>query len=252
MTTNDQQVARALKKANEALTELPDSPEARARAVAAMQAAMQPASAPPAVKRAPWRLALAASLPLLLGAGWWLNAQRQSVGSVVETGQRLSNAAVVDSGPGVMTLALRHGVKVKLQAQSAVELRDDGTRVLVRRGEVAAEVTSLDEPFTVESFDTLVATRAGRFQVKPAAGCDGRAEVRVTEGSVLINGAEEVQAGETWPRCAVTPPPPPEPVKEPVVIPEPARPLKKTVPPARWRRKTTTASRARTSCTSRP
>ena len=110
-----------------------------------------------------------------------------------------------------------------------VELRDDGARVVVRRGEVAAEVTSLDEPFTVESFDTLVATRAGRFQVKPGAGCDGRAEVRVNEGSVSVDGAE-VQAGETWPRCAATPPPA-VPVKAPVVIPEPARPVKKTAPP---------------------
>lgn len=229
MTTRDQQVARALKRANDELPEVPDSPEARARTVAAMQAAMKPASAPQAVKRGPWRLALAASLPLLLGAGWWVNVQRQSVGSVVETGKRLSNAEVVESGEGVLTLALRRGVKVKLRAQTAVELRDDGARVVVRRGEVAAEVASLDEPFTVESYDTLVATRAGRFQVKPGAGCDGRSEVRVQEGSVSVDGAE-VQAGETWPRCAA-PPPPPEGAKEPVLLPEPARPVKKTAPP---------------------
>lgn len=238
MTTRDQQVARALKRANEELTELPDSPEARARTVAALQAAMQ--AAPPApsatTKRAPW-LALAAAVPLLVGAGWWLNVQRNTVGTVVESGKRLANAESVESGTGVLTLALRHGVKVKLQAQSLVELREDGTRVLVRRGEVAAEVTSLDEPFTftVESFDTLVATRSGRFQVKPGAGCDGRPEVRVSEGSVSVDGVE-VQAGESWPRCAVTTTAPPEPVKD---VPSPAvvRPapvgvsVKKSTPP---------------------
>lgn len=238
MTTRDQQVARALKRANEELTELPDSPEARARTVAALQAAMQAAAPAPApratTKRAPW-LALAAALPLLLGAGWWLNLQRSTVGIVVETGKRLANADSVESGAGVLTLSLRHGVKVKLQPQSLVELRDDGTRVLVRRGEVAAEVTSLDEPFTVESFDTLVATRSGRFQVKPGAGCDGRPEVRVSEGSVSVDGVE-VQAGESWPRCAVTTTAPPEPVKD---VPSPAvvRPapvgvsVKKSTPP---------------------
>ena len=61
---------------------------------------------PQAVEAGPWRLALAASLPLLLGAGWWVNVQRQAVGSVVETGKRLSNAEVVESGSGVLTLAL--------------------------------------------------------------------------------------------------------------------------------------------------
>ncbi len=234
MTPKDQQVARALKRANDELQELPDSPEARARTVAAMQAAMKPAKAPPAAQRGAWRLALAASLPLLLGAGWWVTAQRQAVGTVVETGRRLSNAEVVESGTAVMTLALRHGVRVKLQAQTAVELRDEGARVVVRRGEVAAEVTSLDAPFTVESFDAQVATRAGRFQVKPGAGCDGRSEVSVSEGAVSVNGAE-VRAGETWPSC----PPaaqPPGPVKEPSVG-RPSTPLgvnegvKRTAPP---------------------
>lgn len=231
MTSKDQALARALKKANEAAPGLPDSPEARARTVAAMQAAMQ--AAPPVPKRSPW-LALAASLPLLLGAGWWLNAQRLTVGRVLETGQRLSNAEVVDSGPATMTLALRTGVKLQLRAQSAVELRDDGARVLVRRGEVAAEVTSLDAPFTVESYDTQVATRAGRFQVKPGAGCDGRAEVSVSDGAVLINGGTEVRAGETWPRCS-TAVQPPEPVKRETVVPEPVAPrpvvTRKAAPP---------------------
>ena len=234
MTTKDKRLALALKKANDELTELPDSPEARARTVAALQAAMRSSSAKVVAKRGPWRLALAASLPLLLGAGWWMNAQRLAVGSVVETGHRLSNAELVDSGEGVMTLALRHGVKVQLRAQTAVELRDDGTRVLVRRGEVAAEVTSLDAPFTVESFDTQVATRAGRFQVKPGAGCDGRAEVSVSEGAVLINGGTELHAGETWPSCpkATTPS---QPVEPPVVMPAPVAPRpvvsKKNAPP---------------------
>ena len=234
MTTRDQQLARVLKQANDELTELPDSPEARARTVSALQAAMQSSAALRVARRGPWRLAVAATIPLLLGVGWWMNAQRQTIGNVIETNQPLSNAQVVDSGGGVMTLALRHGVKVQLRAQTAVELRDDGARVLVRRGEVAAEVTSLEAPFTVQSYDTEVTTRASRFQMKPGAGCDGRPEVVVSQGAVIINGDTEVRAGETWPSCPSTEKPP-EPAKEPLATPEPVpvRPVvkRKASPP---------------------
>ena len=234
MNTRDQQLARVLKQANDELTEVADSPEARARTVAALQAAMRSSAAPRVARPGPWLLALAATIPLLVGMGWWMSARRQTIGNVIGTGQQLSNAQVVDSGGGLMTLVLRHGVKVQLKAQTTVELRDDGARVLVRRGEVAAEVTSLEAPFRVQSYDTEVATRASRFQMKPGAGCDGRPEVVVSEGSVIINGGTEVGAGETWPSCrsAVKPP---EPAKEPLPTPEPVsvRPVvaRKATPP---------------------
>lgn len=231
MTTHDQRLARALRKSNESISEVPDSPEARASTVAALEAAMQAAPAAPA-RSAGW-LALAAMLPLMIGAAWWLLAEHSSVGRVEQTGARLSNAELVESGQGSLTLALAGGARVTLESASMVELRDLGSTVLLRRGAVAAEVITRERPFTVEAYDTLVATRAGRFQVKASAGCDGRAEVKVSEGSVSI-GEVTLKAGETWPRCA--PPPSPQ-VREPAPVPLPApapaprKELKKLAPP---------------------
>jgi hypothetical protein len=243
MTTNDQLVARASKQAAAEVKDLPDSPEARARTVAAMQAAMSVGALAP-VKSAPpsrlvGRLALAAGLSLLAGASLWLHAQPRSVGRVVASsgtlpeGHRLAEAEVVDTGQAQMTLQLSRDVKVRLQAETAIQLRDDGTRVVVRRGEVAAEVVSLDTPFFLDSGDTQLSTRSARFTVKPGAGCDGRAEVKVTEGSVVLDGSTTVQAGEEWPRCEVRAPPPEPVVAPPVVAPpvvEPERARLVTVP----------------------
>lgn len=243
MTTNDSMVARTLKRASEGVRELPDSPEARARTVAALEAVLKdlaaPVSAAPAPRRTGW-LALAAGLALLVGAGLWFQAQPKGVGRVIAStgtlavGHRLADAEVVDTGQAALTLQLLGKVKVHLQPETSVQLRDDGTRVVVRRGEVAAEVISLDAPFYLESGDTQVATRGARFSVKPGAGCDGRTRVTVTEGSVVLNDSTTLQAGEGWPRCEPTtvrsPPEPPTPV---VVAPERVRPVvtKRAPPP---------------------
>jgi len=235
--TNDQLVAKASKQAASEVKDLPDSPEARARTVAAMQAAMTGAAAP--VKSSPpsrplsGRLALAAGLALLAGASLWFHAQPKNVGRVVASsgtlpaGHRLANAELVDTGQAQMTLQLPREVKVHLQAETALQLEDDGTRVVVRRGEVAAEVVSLDAPFFLDSGDTQLSTRNARFSVRPGAGCDGRAEVKVSEGSVVLDGSTSVQAGEAWPRCEVRAPPPPapEPLTAPVVVPPEPRPV---------------------------
>ena len=246
MTTNDQLVARASKQAVAEVTERPDSPEARASTVAALEAAMKAAVAPvketPPQRRTAW-LALAAGLALLTGAALWFQAQPQGVGQVVastgtlEVGHRLANADVIDTGQAALTLQLKHGVKVHLQPETSVQLRDDGTRVVVRRGEVAAEVVSLESPFYLESGDTQVATRGARFSLKPGAGCEGRTRVMVTEGSVTLNGSTTLQAGEGWPHCEpVTARTPPEPIVAPapvVAAPEPVRAVvtKRTPPP---------------------
>ena len=237
MTTNDQLLARASRQAAAEVKDLPDSPEARARTVAAMQAALSqaasvPLKAAPTPSRPMARLALAAGLALLAGGALWLQAQPKMVGRVVASsgtlpeGHRLANAEVVDTGQSQLTLQLPREVKLHLQAQTALQLADDGTRVVVRRGEVAAEVVSLDTPFFLDSGDTQLSTRNARFSLKPGAGCDGRAQVKVTEGSVVLDGTTTVQAGEDWPRCVVRSPPPaiPEPLPAPAPPPEPVRP----------------------------
>lgn len=208
MTTRDQQLARALEKAVTEVQEQPDSPEARTRHVAALQAAMKDVRPVAPRSRSAGRLALAAALALLIGgAGLWWQAQPRGVARVVvssgtlKVGHRLADTEVVESGQAVLTLELGHGTRLRLQPETSVQLRDEGARVVVRRGEVAAEVTSLDAPFFLESGDTQVSTRGARLSVRAGAGCDGRAEVRVSEGSVSVNG-ETVPAGEGWPRCA--------------------------------------------------
>ena len=122
MSTNDQALARALKKAAAEVQEMSDSPEARARTVAALQAAMKGAGAatpaPVRGSRTAWVLALAAALTLLVGAGLWFRAQPAGVASVVassgtlKVGHTLANAEVVDTGQATMTLELRRGVVV--------------------------------------------------------------------------------------------------------------------------------------------
>jgi hypothetical protein len=243
MTTNDQLAARVQRKALEQVQGLPDSPEARARTVAALEAAMKDAApvAPSARVGRAGPLALAAGLALLLGAGWLIQTRTLGVGSVVastgtlEPGHRLANAEVIDTGQAEMTLQLAHGVRVLLRAESSVELRDEGARVVVRRGEVAAEVTSGEAPFFLDSSDAHVATRGARFSVKSGAGCDGRTQVSVTEGLVTVDGSP-VPAGATWPQCAAAIPEP-TPTPAPVVVapaPEPVRPqqvTKRMTPP---------------------
>lgn len=240
MSTYDQVLARALMQAVAQVQELPDSPDARVRTVAALQAAMKNTAAP-ASPRPAWVLALAAALTLVVGAGLWFRAQPHGVAWVVassgtlEVGHALANAEVVNTGQATMVLGLRRGVKLSLQPETSVQLFDEGARVVVRRGEVAAEMTSLEAPFFLEAGDAVVATRGARVKVKPGAGCDGRAGVTVAEGSVLINGSTRVQAGESWPTCvpaAALPQPaqqtPPQAVVESVRL----VPTKRTAPPA--------------------
>ena len=241
MTTHDELAARAQRQALDAVQAVPDSPEARARAVAAIQAAMKDLS-PVKVPRVSgaWRLALAAALALLLGAGGSLLSRPSGVGRVLTStgtlavGQRLADAEEIDTGPAELTLELPRGVKVSLRAQSAVQLREEGARVLVRRGEVAAEVTALESPFFLDSSDAHVATRGARFSLKPGAGCDGRTRVWVTEGSVSIDGKTEVRAGEAWPRCEAPLSPEVAPRPEliaPEPLPRPQAPKRLTTPP---------------------
>lgn len=208
--TNAKRLARALEKQLDAVPEVPDSPEARARTVAAIQAAMQ-AEVPEERSGARRALALAAGL-LVLVAGTWLIAWR--------AGPR---EQAVESGANARELTLGEGVKLRLEPGTAVEVRDDGARLLIRRGEVAAEVTT---PFTVEAFDSEVSTRGARFVVKAGGGCEGRTQVEVTEGRVTVSGGVEVRAGETWPSC------PPRPAPEPMKTPPSPEPIKAPVPPS--------------------
>lgn len=212
MKTNDQLLAQAHKEALEEFLERPDSPEARARNVALLQVAISQARPLPSKSRMKFRLALAAGLGLLLGASAWFAAQPRGAGGVVASsgalkiGQPQGEAEVVESGERTLSLQLSPGVLVHLRAQSAVQVRDAGARVVVRRGEVAAEVTARDSLLFLESGDTEVATRGAHFSVKVGAGCDGRSQVEVSAGSVVIAGRTKLQAGERWPRCSAPAP----------------------------------------------
>ncbi len=220
MKTNDQLLAHVQKAALDEITDLPDSPEARARTVALLEAVLsKPVAAAPAAPGTGWRRALAAILALLLGAGGWFAAR--------PTGEALTK--VVESGEAPLTLQVSPGVRVHLRPRSAVQVRDDGARVVVRRGEVAAEVISRDVAFFLETGDTEVATHRGHFRVTPGAGCDGRSQVEVTEGSVVINAGAALLAGERWPRCNPAPVPAPvaplAPRPSPPPTPQPVRPV---------------------------
>ncbi|MDP3153657.1 MAG: FecR domain-containing protein [Archangium sp.] len=226
MKTNDELLAHVQKAALDEITDLPDTPEARARTVALLEAALSKPVAAPARPGTGWRMALAASLALLLGAGGWF-AARPTVEARPE---------VVESGDAPLTLQLSASVRVHLRPRSAVQVRDDGARVVVRRGEVAAEVISRDVAFFLETGDTEVATRLGRFRVTPGAGCDGRSQVEVTEGSVVITAGPALLAGERWPRCNPAPAPAPlaPPTPTPTPTPQPIRPIvthRLTAPP---------------------
>lgn len=243
MTAPDQQVARALARATETLDARPDSPEARARTVAAMETALT-ASAPAPRQR--WPLLVAAAAALLLGGGLWWSLRPDPVARVVAStgtlpvGRGLADATLVESGAASLSLELPRRVTVHLSPDTTLQLRDEGARVLVRRGEVAAEVTALESPFVLEAGDTVVATRGARVKVKPGAGCDGRAQVDVVQGSVLIDGSVTLNAGEAWPRCVPVPRAQPLapsiPVPTPSLVPRPAEPPHKPAPDDRLAR----------------
>lgn len=243
MTALDQQVARALTRATDALDARPDSPEARARTVAAMEAALSAAAPAP---RQRWPLLVAAAAAVLLGGGLWWSLRPASIAHVIASsgalpvGRGLADATLVESGPGSLSLELPRRVTVHLARDTSLQLRDEGARVLVRRGEVAAEVTALDSPFVLEAGDTMVATRGARVRVKPGAGCDGRAQVEVAQGSVLVNGSALVNAGESWPRCVpeprAQPLAPSLPAPAPTPVPRPAEPPHKPAPDDRLAR----------------
>lgn len=230
MTSHDERLARLLKRAHEAVEPRPDSPEARARTVAALEAAIAaPRLEKPAAR---WPLALAAGVSLALGGALWSQLRPRPVaevlaatGGALRVGQGLADATLVESGEGAVSLSLPHAVKLHLAPASALQLRDEGARVLVRRGEVAAEITALEQPFVLEAGDTVVSTRGARLRVRPGAGCDGQAAVEVSEGSALVNATTTLRAGEHWPRCEAATAPrtqPPEPAPEapaPVVTP---------------------------------
>lgn len=246
MTAPDQLVARALARAAEAVEAQPDSPEARARTVAALEAAIAQASTPPAPRQR-WPLLAAAVAALVLGGGLWWGLRPPPIARVVASsgaqpvGRGFSDATLIESGTGSLSLELPRRVTVHLSPDTSLQLRDEGTRVLVRRGDVAAEVTALESPFVLEAGDTMVATRGARLRVKPGAGCDGRALVEVSEGAALVNGREPVNAGESWPHCAAPPSPEPRvqplaPALEPAPVPQPAEPVKKAAPDDRLAR----------------
>lgn len=235
--TLDPLAARTLKQAHESVREAPDSPEARANAVAAMQAAM---STPPArrARRGLQFLALAAGLGALVASGLALRpetgARVVSEDGAFAAGHRFSPGARVESGPSPLRLELASGVILTLTPHTTLVLANQGVELRVERGVAAAEIAPRTEGFTIDCGDTQVFTRGARLEVSPGAGCDGRTRVEVFEGEATLPDGAVLKPHETWPRCAaavrlIAPPPAPlpvapiaEPTRAPRVAPQPS------------------------------
>lgn len=222
--TLDPLASRALERAHEAVKEAPDSPEARARHVAAIQNAMLAAPAPrrrPIVRS----FALAAGLGALLAAGLALRAQPAarvvSQDGTFSSGHTFAAGARIESGTAGLALELSDGTTLTLSSQSKVRLGATATEVHVERGEVAAEVAPREVPFTLQCADAQVFTRGARLKVSPGAGCDGRALVQVLDGEASVSDGTVLRANDAWPRCpaAVRLIPPPVPTQNTAPIP---------------------------------
>jgi hypothetical protein len=229
MSQHDSRVARQLKQTTDRIGPAADTPEARARTVEAMRAAMR-TPLPRRAARWPLGLALAASVALVTGAVWMLRPPPLArVGeSTFERGARIE----ATSQP--LVVELRGNVRLTLSRGAAVQLTGP-TEVRIERGEVAADVLARDTTFTLDCVDSVVTTRGVQLTVAHGAGCDGRARVAVTAGEAALPDGTVLRADARWPRCpeAVVPAlvepapvvePPPLPAPKPVVRPTPIKP----------------------------
>lgn len=180
--TYDRLAAQQLRQAFDTLTPNGDSPEARARVVAAMTAAL--------VAPLPRRRSVLGPVLAVAAA------------AAVAFGVLALRRPVQGDFNGAQRIELAGGASVALTQGSRVSVFDEGARVLIREGEVAADVVGRD--VLLETTDSQVSVRAARVKVTAGAGCDGRALVVVNSGSVVVSSGaqrETVKAGEQWPRC---------------------------------------------------
>lgn len=207
--TWDRHAADQLREALEGVGPVPASPGARDATLAAIDAALSQ-SPQRASRRAP-RWALAAAALLAVGAATSLLSRpapaARIVGSTGDVEQRAAGA--FHTRQGTLTLALASGATLTLAPQTDVEVKDDGARVLLRAGAVAAMMLSGEQQsITVETLDSQVFTRGARMKIDTRGGCDGSTGITVDEGAVLVRrrGTETpVMTGQTWPSCPTAP-----------------------------------------------
>ncbi|MGV3619367.1 MAG: tetratricopeptide repeat protein [Archangium sp.] len=232
----DRHAARQLREGFENVGPAPDSAHARYAAIAAIERSLSLQPAPPRKRELPRWLFAAVILGAIVAASALVLLRTESprVRVVASRGQiEAPDQRSFRTRDGSVLLSLPSGATVELLDNSDVELRDEGTRVLLRVGAVAAAVVSEDQrPLTIETFDTQIFTRGARLKVDATGGCDGGAKVTVSDGAVLVrrHGVEApVMTGQTWPTCPekLTSPPPetPEPPK-----PTPPSPRKREAP----------------------
>lgn len=232
--TWDRHAADQLREALEGMGPVPASPAARDAALAAIDAALSQ-SPQPASRRAPlW--ALAAAALLAVGAATSLLSRPAPAARIVSsTGDVEQRAAgAFHTRQGTLTLALASGATLTLAPQTDVEVKDEGARVLLRAGAVAAMMLSGEQrSITVETLDSQVFTRGARMKIDTRGGCDGNTGLSVDEGAVLVRrrGTETpVMTGQTWPSCPTAPST--APVEAPTDAPTQPPTLKRDEPPA--------------------
>lgn len=234
MTTSDQQLARALRRLAEETPPVADSPEARLATVEALTAELARRPAPARPRRRWLGLAVAASLTAAAAAPLWVRLwPAPARGSApVEVSRTVTQSGRITSDGTLLALTLPSGVGLVLEPASEVEVSEQGARVILLRGRLAADVTSNEALFLLVSGQTQFATRRARFSASSQGGCDGRPELRVESGTVTIDSATRIEPGEAWPRCpaALRAPEAPEPVVRAKPGPARAPPLRTNAP----------------------
>ncbi|PZR17581.1 MAG: hypothetical protein DI536_04510 [Archangium gephyra] len=232
----DQRAARHLQQSYEQVGPAEDSPHARDAALAAIEQALQVQPSPSRRRELPRWLYAAVVLGGIVAAAalFTLRARPADVQVITQRGDvDVKSERVFRTRDGEVTLSLPSGATLELQRNSDIELHDEGARVLLRMGAVAAAVVSDEQrPLTIETMDTQIFTRGARLKVEATGGCDGGARVTVSDGAVLVRrrGIEApVMTGQTWPTCPkkleavpedvpqiASPPPAPAPRPKPV------------------------------------
>lgn len=190
---HDEQAARALREALEELHPRMASAQTHDANVDAFRRALEAQSgALAAPTRARWPL-YAAAAAVVGGVGLGALFLRSPAAPTPQP------AVVVASSTDAQVLTPRPGVTLRTTTGTQFELRDEGLRLLLWKGEVAAEVTRRDVVMLIESSDTTYAVR-GRATVTSDQGCTGGSQLQLLEGTATVGG-RELTAPATWPDC---------------------------------------------------
>jgi hypothetical protein len=137
--------------------------------------------------------AIAASIILLIGSGFWWHDSQQVIATVVnDTGaQNLSNGTSIRKGlhrfeAGVVELMTSRGARLTIEAPAEFRF-EDAQRLHLTKGRLSAEVPPVAKGFTVITPSGQAVDLGTRFGVDVPA--TGPAEVHVFEGEVVAKAA---------------------------------------------------------------